>query len=142
MIAYEMRISDWSSDVCSSDLNGIGAHAGEQAEEDFRQTEAGLSFSDDDIERHQRFEPAAQRVALGQANVDNVHVVAMPDLVDDFDAEVAILQQLCTFPPLNAFSEHLQIAAQVEHPRRSEEHTSELQSLMRISYAVFCLKKK
>src|SRR3546814_2127224 len=28
------------------------------------------------------------------------------------------------------------------HPRRSEEHTSELQSLMRISYAVFCLKKK
>src|SRR3546814_3986149 len=106
----------------------------------------------------------------------------MPDLVDDFGAEVAILQQLCTFPPLNAFSEHLQIAAQVEHPRkarpqhhifewrarsveqalglrlprhriakqadivvrpvRSEEHTSELQSLMRISYAVFCLKKK
>src|SRR3546814_6729385 len=31
---------------------------------------------------------------------------------------------------------------QVEHDRRSEEHTSELQSLMRISYAVFCLKKK
>src|SRR3546814_5259359 len=29
-----------------------------------------------------------------------------------------------------------------ERPRRSEEHTSELQSLMRISYAVFCLKKK
>src|SRR3546814_10238278 len=30
----------------------------------------------------------------------------------------------------------------VDHPLRSEEHTSELQSLMRISYAVFCLKKK
>src|SRR3546814_6066754 len=30
----------------------------------------------------------------------------------------------------------------VHHPYRSEEHTSELQSLMRISYAVFCLKKK
>src|SRR3546814_4424944 len=29
-----------------------------------------------------------------------------------------------------------------QHPARSEEHTSELQSLMRISYAVFCLKKK
>src|SRR3546814_1121424 len=29
-----------------------------------------------------------------------------------------------------------------QRPRRSEEHTSELQSLMRISYAVFCLKKK
>src|SRR3546814_6476800 len=37
-----------------------------------------------------------------------------------------------------------QLAAQVESDRieRSEEHTSELQSLMRISYAVFCLKKK
>src|SRR3546814_1872451 len=32
---------------------------------------------------------------------------------------MAILQQLCTFPPLNAFSEHLQIAAQVEHPRKA-----------------------
>src|SRR3546814_1400382 len=32
--------------------------------------------------------------------------------------------------------------AAVRHPQRSEEHTSELQSLMRISYAVFCLKKK
>src|SRR3546814_8765052 len=31
---------------------------------------------------------------------------------------------------------------QVEHAIRSEEHTSELQSLMRISYAVFCLKNK
>src|SRR3546814_33243 len=32
------------------------------------------------------------------------------------------------------------VATLVQHPRRSEEHTSELQSLMRISYAVFCLK--
>src|SRR3546814_6584348 len=31
---------------------------------------------------------------------------------------------------------------EIQHPNRSEEHTSELQSLMRISYAVFCLKKK
>src|SRR3546814_10883664 len=35
-----------------------------------------------------------------------------------------------------------QLAGDIRHPRRSEEHTSELQSLMRISYAVFCLKKK
>src|SRR3546814_2133786 len=34
------------------------------------------------------------------------------------------------------------VAIYVDGPRRSEEHTSELQSLMRISYAVFCLKKK
>src|SRR3546814_3148374 len=36
----------------------------------------------------------------------------------------------------------LQLTCRVEMPTRSEEHTSELQSLMRISYAVFCLKKK
>src|SRR3546814_4756618 len=36
----------------------------------------------------------------------------------------------------------LGLEAAPHHPRRSEEHTSELQSLMRISYAVFCLKKK
>src|SRR3546814_10378178 len=34
------------------------------------------------------------------------------------------------------------VVAAVMEPARSEEHTSELQSLMRISYAVFCLKKK
>src|SRR3546814_5538728 len=37
---------------------------------------------------------------------------------------------------------HLDPFAERQHQRRSEEHTSELQSLMRISYAVFCLKKK
>src|SRR3546814_10587584 len=37
---------------------------------------------------------------------------------------------------------HLLRLLREERPRRSEEHTSELQSLMRISYAVFCLKKK
>src|SRR3546814_2092953 len=36
----------------------------------------------------------------------------------------------------------INVAQPVEHEDRSEEHTSELQSLMRISYAVFCLKKK
>src|SRR3546814_6313954 len=37
---------------------------------------------------------------------------------------------------------YLRLKAAVGFPKRSEEHTSELQSLMRISYAVFCLKKK
>src|SRR3546814_10256835 len=39
-------------------------------------------------------------------------------------------------------AEALRLLADVGHRQRSEEHTSELQSLMRISYAVFCLKKK
>src|SRR3546814_9801183 len=50
-------------------------------------------------------------------------------------------------PPEQAARTHSANAAHGPHatsepPRRSEEHTSELQSLMRISYAVFCLKKK
>src|SRR3546814_1339804 len=50
-------------------------------------------------------------------------------------------------PPARAFetawlSVDFDAAARRFSPRRSEEHTSELQSLMRISYAVFCLKKK
>src|SRR3546814_6147533 len=44
---------------------------------------------------------------------------------------------------LRTFVRHaIEIVERVAHPIRSEEHTSELQSLMRISYAVFCLKKQ
>src|SRR3546814_6568183 len=44
--------------------------------------------------------------------------------------------------PLDRLDDHVAAAAAVAAVGRSEEHTSELQSLMRISYAVFCLKKK
>src|SRR3546814_6991288 len=47
-----------------------------------------------------------------------------------------------TPPPTTTTSAFFSISGGRRHPRRSEEHTSELQSLMRISYAVFCLKKK
>src|SRR3546814_9580852 len=79
--AYEMRISDWSSDVCSSDL-GISPEMAVRLEK-----------------------------AFGSSAELWVRLQSAYDL------------------------------AQVRK-RRSEEHTSELQSLMRISYAVFCLKKK
>src|SRR3546814_7140179 len=85
-----MRISDWSSDVCSSDLDRQGA---------LLDGAIGRGSS-----RHR-----------GQ-------VRACPEIVPQ-----------CHRP------------TQTEVPElyiRSEEHTSELQSLMRISYAVFCLKKK
>src|SRR3546814_3384578 len=57
------------------------------------------------------------------------------------------LAQLCCKRHEHIQAEFIRLAAsQVGHPAladaRSEEHTSELQSLMRISYAVFCLKKK
>src|SRR3546814_3594033 len=97
-----MRISDWSSDVCSSDLA--------------RRQPADRV----DLERHRQ---AARRLGPG--------------------CRCAGEQ-----PRLPAEPHHLRTAAAARgrapllQLRRSEEHTSELQSLMRISYAVFCLKKK
>src|SRR3546814_6390226 len=97
-----MRISDWSSDVCSSDLLG-------------RERELVLRDHDDDYldpDRRENLQLA-------------VHDVSRPDPVrtaDDVDDRVHA---------------HLR-----DRRDRSEEHTSELQSLMRTSYAVFCLKKK
>src|SRR3546814_1666842 len=92
-----MRISDWSSDVCSSDLPG-------EREEDFP-------------DQHPL---VAAIIAVGDT----------PHLADD----------LVRFRLIGGMKlQHLEL---LSHGRRSEEHTSELQSLMRISYAVFCLKKK
>src|SRR3546814_7025104 len=103
-----MRISDWSSDVCSSDLTGpvieIAVPSG-----------PGLfqPVHDVTVDGDQRFD--IRRLPLG-------------DLVGMFVDEDADVDER----DLEVFG----------HPVRSEEHTSELQSLMRISYAVFCLKKK
>src|SRR3546814_8114508 len=114
-----MRISDWSSDVCSSDL---GYREGE------RHREADVPGV-----KHRRVK-----------------------------GEPGILQQGIEIVAVGRWREHAQERVGGEHREgekaggdpglhgertglqrgRSEEHTSELQSLMRISYAVFCLKKK
>src|SRR3546814_3449769 len=102
-----MRISDWSSDVCSSDLTvpGYIFGAGKNGQID-------AMADGPEIERrrpgivHQRHDSPC----LGHRD-DRGHIL-------HFEGEAS-----------RAF-------------QRSEEHTSELQSLMRISYAVFCLKKK
>src|SRR3546814_10128786 len=99
-----MRISDWSSDVCSSDLADLG--------------EGGFG----DVERlakslMQRRQPVEQTLRAAELVVGTV---------------LAAVQQLLR---LRTFFKQ---AARM----RSEEHTYELQSLMRISYAVFCMKKK
>src|SRR3546814_4141542 len=60
----------------------------------------------------------------------------IPVAVTAFSAEQIDRQNLSSLEKVGAYTPQLTIA------RRSEEHTSELQSLMRISYAVFCLKKK
>src|SRR3546814_1080693 len=126
-----MRISDWSSDVCSSDL-GVG-----------EQRLAGAVLLDvvlvgaadvaDDV-RHQR----AIGIAPGQVGLhaypgeaplvhrEPCHLVGGQAQLQGHRAEAAV--------GLALLLEALDV--------RSEEHTSELQSLMRISYAVFCLTKK
>src|SRR3546814_3631480 len=106
-----MRISDWSSDVCSSDLarrfgeeEGLQLVVGDVADAE----QAGIFQVDDE---------ARARVGLRR------HV----DLQRHFVQIVA-----------DAVGGDVELDVDL----RSEEHTSELQSLMRISYAVFCLKKK
>src|SRR3546814_5823492 len=116
-----MRISDWSSDVCSSDLNDVWQRLG--------------------------FSPRNERSGRGKG--DRVLTLwwrsfGQPDLFslagDADDRPVAALdtQLLIWGADGNPLVTENLLAEWV----RSEEHTSELQSLMRISYAVFCLQKR
>src|SRR3546814_9117532 len=101
-----MRISDWSSDVCSSDLKYTPRFSSTLA----------LSWV-------LPVRPFDSEVAF---NTDYYHT-------EKFGAQNG--QNLPGYDLVNARLALTEIA-------RSEEHTSELQSLMRISYAVFCLKKR
>src|SRR3546814_6817681 len=87
-----MRISDWSSDVCSSDLQN-------------RLEAAPASRSPTTTKQKRGTRERVRRVTCRPPSIPNLQHLLLRDT-------------------------------------RSEEHTSELQSLMRISYAVFCLKKK
>src|SRR3546814_7798361 len=108
--AYEMRISDWSSDVCSSDLGDIapdrGPRAADRGARRYRPPlcEPQRRGGDRRPARHLCATRPARRDGVGAGRSD--------------------------------------WGAGGGPAGRSEEHTSEIQSLMRISYAVFCLKKK
>src|SRR3546814_6718439 len=111
-----MRISDWSSDVCSSDL-------GAQLPSRYDQCRG---------RRKQSVRLCRTQFAADRARVE-CGCCRAPD-ADRRGAERR-LRQLRQRDDAQAWPD-----LQPQH--RSEEHTSELQSLMRISYAVFCLKKK
>src|SRR3546814_4458161 len=89
-------------------------------------------------------EQMARAIAEGAASVDGVDVTVkrVPELVPREVAEKAgaKLDQEAPFADPQELADYDSIIFGT--PTRSEEHTSELQSLMRISYAVFCLKKK
>src|SRR3546814_10589623 len=105
-----MRISDWSSDVCSSDLGEVHA-VGTPA-----LVVVGAALHD----RDRTAGEAAERQAAAVAG----------------DRRLGKARQV-------GVAQGDRLLHRLRDPgKRSEEHTSELQSLMRISYAVFCLKKK
>src|SRR3546814_4639338 len=98
-----MRISDWSSDVCSSDL---AIHIA---------TEGPLGMA------------ARKYCTRNSLTFTTAYHTKFPEYI----AQRTRMPLSWSYAFMRWF-----------HGGRSEEHTSELQSLMRISYAVFCLKKK
>src|SRR3546814_8768526 len=122
-----MRISDWSSDVCSSDLKAFGADMGSDLD-------GTRSYMGD---------------VLGGKYLDqqNPYLESMIDQTNDsvMDRVNALFSKSGQTGSSRQIGElGKQLANNETNLRfqRSEEHTSELQSLMRISYAVFCLQKK
>src|SRR3546814_5095664 len=129
--AYEMRISDWSSDVCSSDLQftlpalrsaGIAA-----TEDNGMLVFSGLS---EQARRH-----AARIWAMRRVQGKLLSVLRLVKASATFSGGIEYLAW--------KISRHsgapLELRPWQRRFPRSEEHTSELQSLMRISYALFCL---
>src|SRR3546814_5715288 len=118
-----MRISDWSSDVCSSDLQGSLANGFTCTFHNWRFNLDGSLKGVTDPETF-RPETLCRNLDLSAVRCESWEGFIFVNLNPDAGP---LLDQLGPLP---------------DHARRSEEHTSELQSLMRISYAVFCLKKK
>src|SRR3546814_6038245 len=110
-----MRVSDWSSDVCSSELQFVPAVA---------------------------LAPIVESVDVDKQTLWRRSLVEFDD--ETVGAAVAELNRYSATQIVVADSRvaAMRMSGIVKTGDRSEEHTSELQSLMRISYAVFCLKKK
>src|SRR3546814_4125354 len=134
-----MRISDWSSDVCSSDLAveqrgpcGAG-HNGPPS-----RTHAML----DTIERETGPSPRHSVIWLHGLGADGGDFVPiLPELVRPAWPPIRFVFPHAPVRPVT-INNGVPMRAWYDIRERSEEHTSELQSLMRISYAVFCLNKK
>src|SRR3546814_993309 len=164
--AYEMRISDWSSDVCSSDLDhrlpprhpadaGDHARTGDLAAikvagSELANFEKGRTWIEQPLDPLTREQLAAAGVAFARL------FIAAQRRGGNARSQVGVQRPVMRGIGAKIFAFRLDQALQdrcahecspvigcgLNGRWRSEEHTSELQSLMRISYAVFCLKKK
>src|SRR3546814_7846122 len=124
--AYEVRISDWSSDVCSSDLC-VGPR-----------TDGG----DDWVNSLLHFYDSFASIGRTATTQEQLTIAWRERWDDDIDLGGTRTQLAVGASRLRADAD-LRLRGHSDGGRaRSEEHTSELQSLMRISYAVFCLKKQ
>src|SRR3546814_4713216 len=124
-----MCISDWSSDVCSSDLARL-ERAGDLS---LIVRDSGIGMSADDI--------VVVLQPFGQ--VESAHTRSH----DGTGLGLPITKSLAemhggSMTVGSEVGKGSVLTVRFPAARRSEEHTSELQSLMRLSYAVFCLKKK
>src|SRR3546814_1047938 len=113
-----MRISDWSSDVCSSDLPEQPERQGDGADDQALALVLLPLRGRGGILHGEAWLPALSSVATRPGST----------------AAASSSRSSGKAPSCSA--------GELVNSHRSEEHTSELQSLMRISYAVFCLKKK
>src|SRR3546814_1763971 len=155
--AYEMRISDWSSDVCSSDLGvqppparGARRHPGLPQLPGRTGGHSGGGTLSQAVDRAlQAGEVGRLRQAMGGAlHQRHLDIAAFEGAGE---AQAGLPRHIGVLHAVNEAhraaerdrpSEQQVAAALLDEPARSEEHTSELQSLMRLSYAVFCLQTK
>src|SRR3546814_2700972 len=139
--AYELRISDWSSDVCSSDLHvegdidsatltvGEGAHVkGHISCESVR-----VCGTVDGAVKAKSVVMAKTARVIGDIIHDSLAIEAGAFI----EGNIKRLEGAGRTSTVSSAG----VSTASSGAARSEEHTSELQSLMRISYAVFCLKK-
>src|SRR3546814_2006389 len=128
-----MRISDWSSDVCSSDLIGTESSRLTPVPSTVRPRLRSAALEG---ARNRPTDSVGSRAGSAMRDAAAGTVRAG---IDGNRAPDATFCRAQARRPAHRFRPAWQGARLTD---RSEEHTSELQSLMRISYAVFCLKKK
>src|SRR3546814_3418275 len=133
-----MRISDWSSDVCSSDLlccntGGFGVYAAVRGAGEV----VGVDIDQDVLD-----------IARGNAKLNDVRVRFVQADIFPWLRDAAAggdAYDVVILDPAKMTRDREQVIPALKKyldMNRAEEHTSELQSLMRTSYAAFCFKKK